>query len=446
MPKAQTSTNISTRLVRIAEQARTAPDMALTNLAHHVDVPMLMEAYRRTRKGGAVGIDGKTAKEYEADLDANLQALWERLKSGRYRAPAVRRVHIPKGDGHTTRPIGIPTFEDKVAQRAYAMVLEAVYEQDFLPFSYGFRPGRSAHDALDELREGMFQMGGGWVLDADIQGFFDNLDRKHLREILAKRVRDKGIHRMVGKWLNAGVLENAVMTHPTKGTPQGGVISPLLANIYLHEVVDIWFARMVLPQMRGRAFMIRYADDFVMVFSDRHDALRVLKVLPKRLGKFGLKVHPDKTRLVPFRRPPRRDDRDGARPGTFDFLGFTHYWGRSRRKRWVIKRRTARKRLARAIRTMSQWIRRNRHRPLAEQQRVLSAKLRGHYNYYGITGNSYALKAVYCQVLLAWKKWLGRRNQRGMPWYRMVPLRKRYPLPTPVAVHSTYRRVANDTP
>jgi len=449
MTEAQTSTSISTRLSRIAEQARTAPDMALTNLAHHVDVTLLKEAFRRTRKDGAVGSDGQTANEYAANLDSNLQQVWERAKTGRYRAPAVRRVHIPKGDGHKTRPIGIPTFEDKVVQRAYAMVLEAVYEQDFLPCSYGFRPKRSAHDAVQDLWDGMARMGGGWVLDVDIKGFFDHLDHTCLREILAKRVRDRGIHRMVGKWLNAGVLEDGVISRPEAGTPQGGVISPLLANIYLHEVIDTWFEWTVKPRLRGRAFMIRYADDFVMVFSDRYDADRVLSVLPSRLGKYGLTMHPDKTQMVPFRRPRRGTDGKGGggRPGTFEFLGFTHYWGRSRRGRWVVKRRTARSRLARAVRALHQWTKQHRHWRIAEQHRALSQKLRGHYAYYGITGNADALERVYRLAIRAWRRWLDRRNhQRKMTWDRMNRLLERYPLPRPIVVHSIYRRVANATP
>lgn len=449
MAEARTSTTVSTRLVRIAEQARAAPDMALTNLAHHVDVALLEEAFRRTRKDGAVGIDGQTASEYAANLDTNLHTLWERLKSGdKYRAPPVRRVHIPKGSGDETRPIGIPTFEDKIAQRAYAMVLEAVYEQDFLPCSYGFRPGRSAHDAVQALWEGMTRMSGGWVLDVDIKGFFDHLDHKHLREILAKRVRDRGIHRMVGKWLKAGVLEDGKVSRPEAGTPQGGVISPLLANIYLHEVIDTWFEWTVVPRLRGRAFLIRYADDFVMVFSDHADALRVMEVLPKRLGKYGLTMHPDKTRLVPFRRPPRNAGDDSERrPGTFEFLGFTHYWGRSRRGRWIVKRRTARSRLARAARAMHQWLKRHRHWQLADQRRALSQKLRGHYAYYGITGNVDALERVYRRAVHSWRRWLTRRNQhRAMTWDRMNQLLERYPLPRPAVTHSIYRRAANAAP
>ena len=330
MTETPSSTSISTRLDRIATLAREAPDMALTTLAHHIDIDWLREAYARTRKDGATGVDGQTAAEYAAHLEDNLQSLLDRAKSGTYFAPPVRRVHIPKGDGSQTRPIGIPTFEDKVLQRAVAMLLEAVYEQDFLDCSYGFRPRRSAHQALERLQHEAVCMAGGWVLEVDISKFFDTLDHAHLREILRHRVRDGVLLRLIGKWLNAGVMERGELSSPTAGTPQGGVISPLLANVYLHEVLDVWFECEVRPRLRGRAALLRYADDFVVVFSCEDDARRVMGVLPKRFGKYGLTLHPDKTRLVEFRRPDHRPPQggDGAgRPGTFDLLGFTHFLG-----------------------------------------------------------------------------------------------------------------------
>ncbi len=436
---------VSTKCQRIAALAKRSPKLVLTTLAHHIDVAWLREAFRRTRKDGATGVDAQTAADYEADLEENLQSLLDRAKSGRYRASPVRRVYIPKGRGAEPRPIGIPTFEDKVLQRAVSMVLEPVYEQDFHDCSYGFRPGRSAHQALETLREQLMSMGGGWILDVDIRKYFDTLDHAQLRDLLGRRVRDGVLRRLIGKWLKAGVWESGSVTHPATGTPQGGVISPLLSNIYLHYVLDEWFEQDVLPRLKGRAFLIRYADDFVMGFSSREDALRVLKVLPKRFGRYGLELHPDKTRLVAFRRPasgPREGGGKAPGAGTFDLLGFTHYWGRSRRGKWVVKRKTARDRLARALRTIQDWCRRNRHWKMREQHRMLCQKLRGHYAYYGVTGNYRALSRFWHEVHRIWHKWLSRRSQRSyIRWDRFTATLERvYPLPAPVVVHSVYRR------
>jgi len=437
---------VSTKQQRIAELARQMPDKALTSLSYHIDLDWMREAYRRTRKDGAVGIDGQSAEEFAQDLDANLEDLLSRAKSGRYRAPAVRRVYIPKEKGKP-RPLGIPTFADKVLQRAIVMALEPVYEQDFLECSYGFRPGRSAHQALQALWDGLMQMGGGWALDLDIQSFFDELDRKQLQELLRQRVTDGVVRRLVGKWLNAGVMEEGQVHRPTSGTPQGGVISPLLANIFLHEVLDLWFERDVRPRMRGRAFMVRYADDAVLCFEREEDARRILAVLPKRLGRFGLTLHPEKTRLVPFTRP--RENRGGGgsdseKPGTFEMLGFLHYWGRSRKGRWVVKRRTSRKRFSRALRELARWCREARHLPVRVQHQMLTRKLRGHFAYYGITGNADALARFRHEVTSTWRKWLNRRSQRArMDWEKYKRLLRRYPLPPPVVMCSVYRRAAN---
>jgi len=262
MAETRSSTTVSTKLERIAKLAREMPQAALTTLAHHIDIDWLREAYRRTRKDGATGIDRQTADEYARELDANLRTLLERAKSGSYVAPPVRRVHIPKaGDGSQTRPIGIPTFEDKLLQRAVAMVLEAVYEQSFLDCSYGFRPGRSAHQALRVVQGQTVKMAGKWVLEVDIRNFFGTLDHCHLRNIVRKRVRDGVLLRLIGKWLNAGVMEDGAIEYPDAGTPQGGVVSPILANVYLHEVLDEWFARQVVPRLAGRATLVRFADD-----------------------------------------------------------------------------------------------------------------------------------------------------------------------------------------
>lgn len=437
MEETSSSPTVSTKIERIAKLAREMPDRPLTTLAHHIDIDWLREAYRRTRKDGARGVDGQSAGQYAEHLESNLRGLLDRAKSGTYRAPPVRRVHIPKGDGSRTRPIGIPTFEDKVMQRAVAMVLEAVYEQEFHDFSYGFRPGRSAHLACEALWKALMDMGGGWVLEVDIRKFFDTLDHEHLRQILSRRVRDGAILRLIGKWLNAGVMEGLVLSHPEAGTPQGGVVSPLLANIYLHEVLDEWFVRDVRPRLAGHAELVRYADDFVFVFARKEDAERVLDVLPKRFGKYGLTLHPDKTRLVPFRRPDRGSDGSGEGPGSFDLLGFTHYWALSRTGRWCVKKRTAKDRFSRTLRRIRDWCREHRHADVEVQHRALARKLNGHYAYFGVTSNYPALARLWDEVTLVWRKWLGRRSQKGLlSWDAMTRLLQRYPLPTPRIVHS----------
>lgn len=445
MTETPSSTTISTKQERIAELAKHMPGEALTTLAHHIDIDWLREAYRRTRKGGAVGVDGQTAAEYAEQLEGNLQSLLNRAKSGdHYRAPPVRRVHIPKGDGSKTRPIGIPTFEDKVLQRAVVMALEPVYEQDFLDCSYGFRPGRGAHDALEAIWNGLMKMGGGWVLEADIEDFFGSVEHRQLREMLNQRVRDGVLLRLIGKWLKAGVMEEGCVYHPETGTPQGGVVSPLLANIFLHEVVDVWFHRQVTPRLQGRAMLVRYADDLVIIFEREEDARRVYEVLPKRLGKYGLRLHPEKTRLVAFQRPrngPPRQGRDRSRSGTFDLLGFTHFWGRSRKGWWVVKRKTMSSRFSRAMHRFSEWCRDHRHLPLQEQHAVLNAKLRGHDAYYGITGNYAALAHLRYNVERVWHKWLSRRSRKAyLRWTAMQRLlRDVFPLARPRIVHSALR-------
>ena len=436
MKRTPTLDNVSTKLQRIAELARKAPTMAIRTLAHHIDVEFLRVAYQQTRKDGAVGVDNQTAADYAANLEGNLQSLLDRFKSGLYYAPPVRRVEIPKPDG-TKRPLGIPTFEDKVLQRAVAMVLNAVYEQDFLVCSYGFRPGRSAHHALEALWHATMDTGGGWVLEIDIRHFFDSVDHGHLRAILDQRVRDGVIRRTIDKWLNAGVQHDGALRYPDGGTPQGGVISPLLANVYLHEVLDVWFEQEVRPRLDGSASLIRYADDATMVFAREADARRVLAVLAKRFAKYGLALHPEKTKLIDFRRPTG----NGDGPGSFDVLGFTHFWGRSRKGNWVVQRKTSRSRFGRALHRVAEWCRRNRHRSVREQHKALVAKVRGHYGYFGITGNSRALGCFWHEVKRVWKKWLGRRSGRKrLTWERFALLVGRYPLPWPRVVHSIYRR------
>jgi RNA-directed DNA polymerase len=370
-------TNLSTKRRWIAELARRKPGEVLTSLHHVIDLEWMREAYALTRKDGALGIDGVTAKDYEADLEARLGDLINRIKSGSYKAPPVRRVYIPKTDG-TQRPLGIPTFEDKVAQRAIVMVLEAVYEQDFLSCSYGFRPGRSAHEALQVLYSAITKQGQYWVLDVDIRKYFDTIPHHQLRAILDQRVTDGVIRRMIDKWLKAGVLEDGLLRLTAEGTPQGGVISPMLSNIYLHHVLDEWFENEVKPRLTGPCTLVRFADDFVMTFKNHHDAKRVLAVLGKRLERFGLTLHPDKTRFIDFRPERERGTHPDCKGPPFDFLGFTHTWARSRKGKSVVRQRTAKSRLARALCSARDWCRVNRHRPVMWQHARLSAKLKGH--------------------------------------------------------------------
>ena len=434
---------VSTRQQRIAELAKQNPGMGFTSLNHHLDPEWLRVAYQRTRKDGATGVDGQTGEDYLRNLRENLQSLLERAKSGTYRAPPLRRTYILKGTGPEKRPLGIPTFEDKVLQRAVAMLLEPIYEQDFKNCSYGYRPGRSAHQALDAVWQQTMGTQGGWIVEVDIRKFFDTLDHAHLRALLQRRVRDGVVLRLIGKWLNAGVLEGGSLSFPEAGTPQGGVISPLLANIYLHYVLDVWFEEEVQPRLQRRAFLIRYADDFIMGFSCEADARAVLDVLPKRFGKYGLTIHPTKTRLVPFRPPsrsPRVDAGTPSQPGTFDFLGFTHYWAKSRKGTWVVKRQTAASRFVRGLKKLGQWLRWNRHQPIEVQHQTLWSRLRGHYAYFGITGNSHALRRFRDAAARLWRKWLSRRQSApALSWETVQRLLQRYPLPPAVAVHSVCR-------
>ncbi|MCP4685139.1 MAG: group II intron reverse transcriptase/maturase [bacterium] len=429
------SQTVRTKLQRIAAQAARYPEMVFTTLAHLIDVDFLREAHRLTRKKGAPGVDGVTAEEYAENLEDNLADLHERMRSGRYKAPPVERTWIKKEEG-SLRPIGKPTFEDKIVQRAVAMLMGAIYEQDFHEFSYGFRPGRSPHQALIAVREQCMDMNINTVVDADVCGFFDNIGWQQLMEVIKKRVNDGALIRLIGKWLHAGVMENGVLFHPVKGTPQGGVISPILGNIFLHHVLDEWWEKVVKPRMRGRCFLVRFADDFVVGFELEDDTRRFMAVLPKRFGRFDLTIHPEKTRQIAFGKPDTGSN-SGRVNDTFDFLGFTHYWSPSRRGYWVIKRKTARKRLRRTMRALWTWCRNNRHQPFAEQYKLLCLKLRGHYAYYGIRCNQRAMKQVLYRTEKAWQYWLSRRSHKGyVSWEKFKVLRTVHPLTKPRIYHS----------
>jgi group II intron reverse transcriptase/maturase len=400
-------------------------------LAHLVDEAALGRAYDRIRKDAAVGVDGITKEEYGRQLEENLRGLHERLKSMRYRHQPIRRVHIPKGNGKT-RPIGVSSLEDKIVQGALREVLEMVYEQDFLECSYGFRPGRSAHDALRAVNQMVSREGIAVVLEADIQAFFDSIDRKKLLELLQIRVADTPLLRLLGKCLHVGVLDGEEFNKPGEGTAQGSIISPMFGNVYLHYVLDLWFERDIKPRLKGHARLIRYADDFVMGFARRDDAERVLEVLHKRTAKYKLTLHPDKTRLIPFERP--RSGEDGrSGPRTFDFLGFTMYWCRTRRGGWRLGMKTRKARVQKFLQGLGDWCRRHRHLPLRDQHAALSRRLRGHFLYFGVNGNARSLQLVRYRTERLWMKWLRRRSQRGkrLTWERFSAYLTAHPLPTP---------------
>ncbi len=419
---------MSPGLLKVRERAKEHPDARFNSLAHLLDRGALERAYSRIRRDAAVGVDGVTKEQYGRQLQSNLEGLHERLRTKRYRHQPILRVLIPKAPGKT-RPIGISSLEDKIVQGALREVLEAIYEQDFLECSYGFRPERSAHDALRALNETVGRERVTVMLEADIQAYFDSIDRKKLMELLQIRVADPSLLRLVSKCLHVGVLDGEEFTKPDEGTAQGSIISPMLGNVYLHYVLDLWFEHEIRPRLRGQARLIRYADDFVIGFEQRGDAERVLKVLHLRMAKHGLTLHPDKTRLIPFARPAA--GKNGTRPGTFDFLGFTMYWCPTRRGGWRLGMKTRKARLQKAFTAIGDYCRRQRHRPLKEQHAALDRRLRGHYRYFGVNGNIRSLRKLLHVVKREWLKWLRRRSQRArrLSWERFHAYLTAYPLP-----------------
>lgn len=425
MHETQSSKTLSTSLLRLAMLGKQYPQRCFTNLNQYLTKDLLRTAFHQTRKDGAVGVDGQTAADYAQRLEDNLENLLRRAKDGSYRAPPVKRGYVPKGN--TQRPIGIPTFEDKLLQRALVMILEKLYEPIFHPHSFGYRPKRRAHQALDLLYQQLSGSGGGYVVEMDIQGFFDHLDKRHLREFLQRRIGDGVILRLINKWLKAGVLEAGSIHYPEHGSPQGGVISPILANVYLHYVLDEWWETQVKPRLINRTCLIRFADDAVLLMRNGTDAGRVMEVLPKRFSRYGLRLHPDKTCVTKF---------NPIHGGRIDFLGFSHYWKKSRRGRFSLQRKTMKSRFARGLKAINQWCRVNRHESLAAQHAMLSRKLRGHYAYFGIRGNSNGISRFRFFVERIWIKWLKRRSQRhrlrdGV----MIDLLRRYLLPQATLVN-----------
>lgn len=428
MGAAATPPQMSPGLLKVAERAKRHPEVQMLALAHHIDEPALERAYRSLRRDAAVGVDGITVEQYGEQLAANLQALRARMKAGQYRHQPIRRVNIPKENG-ATRPIGISTVEDKIVQRALREVLEAIYEQDFLDCSYGFRPGRGAHDAIRKLDEVITSGSANYILEADIVSFFDSIDRAMLMEMLRGRIADEKLMRLVGKCMHVGVLDGERYLEPDEGTAQGSILSPLLGNVYLHHVLDVWFECEVKPRLQGRCALVRYADDFVMCFEREDDADRVWNVIEKRFAKYGLTLHPTKTRRFRFQPPADRGSKGSA---TFDFLGFTLYWQRAKSRSWRVACMTRGARLRRAINAVNEWCRRHRHDPVEEQHLALTRKLNGHYAYYGVNGNIVALRKLRDKVERAWQKWLHRRSQRArMYWKRFRVLLERFPLPVP---------------
>lgn len=424
-------------LARIRQVAESDKEVRFTTLWHHVyRVEHLREVYFHLKPKAAAGIDEVTWKDYGENLEANLQDLSGRLRRGAYKAKAVRRVNIPKGDGRS-RPIGVPTLEDKIVQRVTAAVLNQVYEPEFLGFSYGFRPGRGQHNALDALSVGITQRKVNWVLDADIQGFFDTLDHEWLMKFVAHRVTDPRVHRHIKKWLNAGVMEDGAWRKCEEGVPQGGSISPLLANIYLHYVLDLWTAHWRAHQAKGDLIIVRYADDFVVGFQHRWEAERFNHELKERLQKFGLTLHPEKTRLIEFGRfaANNRERRGQGKPETFDFLGFTHYWGNTRKGKQTLKRKTQAKKRTEKLREVYAELRRRMHWKIPRVGKWLGSVLQGHYQYYGVPHNYRGLQAMRRAIEWLWLKVLKRRSDKDRSdWGRIQRLSRRW-LPRPYIHH-----------
>jgi group II intron reverse transcriptase/maturase len=427
---------VQTKLAEIGKQARQYKDGKFNNLLHHLKAPLLSIAFERLRKDAAVGVDGVTWAEYDADRASRLRDLQDRIHRGSYHPEPVRRVFIPKADGRM-RPLGIPALEDKIVQQAVKMVLEPIYESMFLGCSYGFRPGRRQHDALDALAVAI-DRNVNWVLDADIRSFFDTIDHGWMRKFIEHRIADSRMVRLLMKWLNAGVMEDGKLREVNEGTPQGGIISPLLANIYLHYALDLWAISWRKKRASGEMFFVRYADDFVMCFQHEQDARAMRAALAERLASFGLELHPDKTRVIRFGRSARQEvERDGRnKPETFDFLGLTHIAGKNRAGRFGLHRRTSRKKRSAKLAAVHEDIRRRAHTRVARQHRWLCAVLEGHYQYYGVPRNTGAMKSFRHDIETYWHKRLQRRSQRAR-WTDadFARFRARYPLPHPRIVH-----------
>jgi len=427
-----------TDINRIAILAKEDPARKFYSIAHLITEERLTEKFWKLRKDSSAGIDGVVHEQYAANVEENIRQLHRRLVENKYQAQPLRRVYIPKEDGRQ-RPISIPVLEDKLVQAVAVDLLNAIYEQDFFDCSYGFRPGRSQHQALDEVGKVLCTRPTSWVLELDIKAYFDSIVRENLSEMVRRRVTDGSMLRLIGKWINVGAIDDGKLIMSETGTGQGQPISPLLANIYLHHILDEWFEEEVKPRLRGEAHEIRYADDAILCFQYREDAEKVLVVLPKRFAKFGLTLHPEKTRLIAFGRFAQGEakKRGKKKPDTFDFLGFTHICARSRQGKFTVHGKTIDKRLRRGLKSIAEWCKQHRHDPVSEQQKTLNAKLRGHYQYYGRRTNHASLHRFYREVCGIWRKWLNRRT-RGNPltWEKFYEVLRQNPIPTPRIMHA----------
>jgi group II intron reverse transcriptase/maturase len=439
---------VATKLQRIAEKARRESGCRFTSLFHLMNVEMLRECFRQLRKDAAAGIDKVTKKEYGANLEKNLTALVEKLHRMSYIPLPVRRVYIPKPGSSKERPLGIPALEDKLVQAGLARILSAIYEQDFIDDSYGFRPGRGCHDALRALSD---EVEGGrihYIVDADIKGFFDNVDHEWLMKFLGHRIVDKRVLRYVKRFLKAGIMEEGAVSASDKGTPQGGIVSPILANIYLHYSLDLWFTRVFQKGCYGQSRMIRYADDFVVCFQREVDAIRFRRELDERLFRFGLEISPEKTKTIEFGSfAEAKAKKRGGKAATFDFLGFTHYCSRSRNGRhFRMKRVTSHKKFTAKIRMFRDWLKASRTLPTDELMEKVASKLRGHFAYYGVTDNSRGISRFAYEIRCLLFKWLNRRGKRGcMNWEKFNLFLKKFPLPRPRIMVNLFRLIVKCT-
>ena len=436
---------METKLDRIAEIAKRRPNEKFTSLAHLLDEEMLRKCHKEINGNKATGIDRVTKGEYEQELDSNIKDLVAKLKRRAYRPQPARRVNIPKPGTDKTRPLGILAYEDKIVQRGMAKVLNAIYEQYFLDFSYGFRPNRSCHDALKRLNIIIECRKTNYIVDADIKGFFDNVDHEWMMKFISHRIADPRFQQLIRKTLKAGYMEENIIHETEGGTTQGGLISPILANLYLHYVLDLWFDKVVKPRCRGEAYMVRYADDFVCCFQHEYDANRFYNALQNRLEKFNLSIAVEKTKIINFGRfAEEKCAKQGKKPDTFDFLGFTHYCSKSRQGKFRVKRRTSRKKYKAALLNMKEWIRNNRITPIKTLIKELNVKLRGHYQYYGITDNS-RISNFYNNTIRLLYKWLNRRSQRkSFGWDKYNLFLKRHEILKPkvyVSIYDTKNRI-----